>query len=292
VPPGSAPPARLSTNAAPVTLKKAPPGEPPYDLAADCDHRIDEARRELGRGVPVTVESDVFVVAGAPGWGPSNLETSVVLTRKALAGFFNGRFGKRPERAISIYLFPADAPYQAYCRGRWGDACISVFGFYRPDERKIVMNAGRGIGTLTHELVHPILENDFPLAPTWIDEGIASLFEAPVIPGPGEIHGATNWRLPRLRAALASKTERDLARLDHLFGLPNDEFRGDEEPLYYASARYVCQWLDARGELWPFFQRWRDHAGDDPTGVESFRAVTGLTPAEANEIWTRWARRI
>jgi hypothetical protein len=140
--------------------------------------------------------------------------------------------------------------------------------------------------------VHPILENDFPHAPTWIDEGIASLFEAPVIPKPGEIHGATNWRLPRLRAALASPNERDLARLDHLFGLPDEVFRGDDERLYYASARYVCQWLDSRGQLWPFFQRWRDHAQDDPTGARSFEEVTGMTPAEANDAWTRWARRI
>ena len=40
--------------------------------------------------------------------------------------------------------------------------------------------------TITHELVHPIVESDFPRAPTWIDEGLASLFEAPVLPRPGE----------------------------------------------------------------------------------------------------------
>jgi len=48
------------------------------------------------------------------------------------------------------------------------------------------MNAGLGLGTLTHELIHPIVETDFPRAPTWINEGIASLFEAPMISGPAK----------------------------------------------------------------------------------------------------------
>jgi len=266
--------------------------EAPYDLDADRLARMAEAKRELSEHALVTVESDVFVVAGASGWSQAALQASVKLTRDALAGFFNGRFGRRPGRAISVYLFPSDAPYQGFCKQKWGEGCISVFGFYRPDERKIIMNAGLGLGTLTHELVHPILENDFPAAPTWIDEGIASLFEAPVMPRPGEIHGAKNWRLPRLRAAFASPTESGIARLDVLFGMSNASFRGDNEKLNYALARYVCQWLDGRGELWPFFQRWRDHADSDPTGAQSFRAATGMTPSEANDAWTKWAKTI
>jgi hypothetical protein len=154
------------------------------------------------------------------------------------------------------------------------------------------MNAGPGIGTLTHEIVHPLVEADFPGAPVWIDEGIASLFEAPVLPRPGEIHGAKNWRLPRLRTALASRKERSEARLDALFGMPDDAFRGTDEDLHYAMARYACKWLDDRGKLWDFYRAWRDSVAEDRTGEAAFKAAVGMSPADANDAWTAWVKRL
>jgi len=144
-----------------------------------------------------------------------------------LAPTSKGRFSKRPSQAISVYLFPDAKAYEAYCQKRWAAACSSPFGFYRPDERRIVMNAGPGIGTLTHELVHPIVETDFPQAPTWLNEGIASLFEALTLPAPGQIHGVKNWRHPRLLRALGSAKERDKASLPALFAMSDDTFRGE-----------------------------------------------------------------
>jgi hypothetical protein len=170
------------------------------------------------------------------------------------------------------------------------------------DELGPAVHAGPGIGTLTHEMVHPLVEADFPKAPTWIDEGIASLFEAPVLPRDGEIHGAKNWRLPRLLAAMratkpaaggATRLEARLdARLDVLFGMSDATFRDDDETLHYAMARYACQWLDQRGKLWAFYRAWRDGIDTDPTGEHAFVAAMGQTPAEANETWQAWVRRL
>jgi len=83
-----------------------------------------------------------------------------------------------------------------------------------------------------------------------------------------------------------------VARLDRLFGMSDEAFRSGAEDLHYAMARYACQWLDDRGKLWPFYQRWRDHVADDPTGEISFREVVGMTPAEANASWTRWVQAL
>src|SRR5262249_20336129 len=154
-------------------------------------------------------------------------------------------------------------------------------GFYHPSDRRLVMNVGPGLGTLTHELVHPIVEADFPSAPTWINEGIASLYEAPSMPRPGEIHGVKNWRYPRLLRALSSPRERASVGVAELLRLADERFRDDREDLHYAMARYLCQWLDERGQLWPFYQRWRDGFADDPTGERAFAAVTGTSPGEA-----------
>src|SRR5262249_2726344 len=233
---------------------------------------------------------DVFLIF-APG-GRSSLVASIDVTRRALAAYFNGRFSRRPEKAISVYLFPDSSGYGSYCSRRWGRGCASPYGFYLHDEPRIIMNVGLGIGTLTHELVPPLVAVDFPGAPDWINEGIASLFEQFVLPRPGEIHGAKNWRYPRLLRALRSKKEREQASLPALFGMTDAIFRGNLEDLNYATARYFCQWLDEKNLLWPFYQAFRDDHATDPTGEKAFIAVVGKTPADADAEWARWVRQL
>jgi hypothetical protein len=263
---------------------------PLYDLPADVTARSSEARRELGKRAAVETVEDVFILVTPAGAG--SLGETKELTKRVLAAYFNGRFTKRPARAISVYLFPDAKPYEGYCQKRWGEACGSPYGFYRPDERRIVMNAGPGIGTLTHELVHPIIETDFPEAPQWLNEGIASLFEALSMPAPGQIHGVKNWRHPRLRRALRSDEEREKASLPALFAMSDATFRNHDEDLHYAAARYLCQWLDQQGKLWSFYQRYRDDYATDPSGRTAFQAVVGKSVADANGEWVSWVKRL
>jgi hypothetical protein len=262
--------------------------EAPYDLATDIERRSRAAKEELGARTITTVVSDIFVVIGPPGWQGGSFEQSVSLMRSSMAGYLNNRFGKKPSQAISVYLFPEGKTYEAFCKKKYDAPCIAHYGFYQPGDRYMVMNIGLGAGTLTHEIVHPLVESDFPDAPTWLNEGIASVFEAPVIPKAGEIHGVKNWRHPRLKRALTTAAERDHARLDTLFSMRDEVFRAEAEDLHYAMARYVCQWLDERGKLWAFYQRWRDTVATDPSGEKAFKEVVGMTPAEANPAWTKW----
>jgi len=255
-----------------------------YDLERDKTERIELAKRELGARTRTKVVEGVFVVIGQ--------NDGTALMESAVAAYFNQRFDRRPEKAISVYLFSSSERYEAYCKEYLGEPCISVYGFYRPDLRRIVMNAGLGLGTLTHELVHPIIETDFPQAPTWINEGIASLYEAPVIPRAGEIHGRKNWRYPRLARALAHNEHKAKVSIEHLFSLSDGVFRGDEEDLNYALARYFCQWLDEQGKLWPFYRGWRDGYQNDKSGALAFARATGMTPAEATTKFTRWLRAL
>lgn len=259
-----------------------------YDLAQDIADREADAKKRLGRGTVTTVAGGVFVLVSAPGWNAAERAQSTSLVERSLGAYLNGRFDKKPDRAITVYLFASGASYGKFCKEQLGGPCISIFGFYRPDLRAMVMDAGRGLGTLTHELVHPLVEADFPEAPTWLNEGIASLFEAPVIPKTGEIHGAKNWRLPRLKTALASATEKKETQLDVLMAQDDDVFRGDKEDLHYATARYLCQWLDEQGKLWTFYRAFRDHVKDDPRGAKAFEAATGMTPRDANPKFVRW----
>jgi hypothetical protein len=268
------------------------PATPAYDLAGDIARRVEQAKEELGTASGAAVVEDVFVVAAPNARGAGALAGVTATAKTALTAYFNGRFSKRPARAVSVYLFPNAPPYEAYCRRRWKEPCSTIFGFYLGEERKIVMNIGPGVGTLTHELVHPIIETDFPGAPDWLGEGIASLYEGFALPRPGEIRGVKNWRYGGLMDALGSPKRRELVRLDRLFGMTNRFFRGDHEGLNYALARYVCLWLETQNLLWPFYQTWRDHAATDPTGAQAFTAVVGMTPSEAAPRWDRWVRRL
>jgi hypothetical protein len=137
-------------------------------------------------------------------------------------------------------------------------------------------------------MVHPMVEADFPGAPTWLDEGLASLFEAPAFDAAGNIHGRTNWRLRRLLTAIADDRTRPLVRIDRLFGMTTKAFRADDEVLSYALARYLFQWLDERGQLWAFYRRFRDGRAGDPDGRRAFLVATGETPTEAQGTWKAW----
>ncbi len=294
MPRSHAPPAPPSVAAAPSASAPAsasaeaaaaePP--PPYDLAADLQARKETVRSEAGRGTAFQVVDDVFLVSAPSG----SLGSSGFVAKQAIKAYFTGRFSTRPSAAVTVLLFDSATPYEAWCRAHGDSACSTPFGFYERASRTVVMNAGPGIGTLTHELVHPIVETDFPGAPAWIDEGVASLYEAFAFGKPGEIRGKKNFRWPGLRDALAS--DREHASLPALFALNDSEFRGEREGLNYALARYFCMWMDGQEKLWPFYRAWRDDRANDPTGEKALLQVMGKTPAELDAGWAGWVRAL
>ncbi len=283
-----APPAP-GPSAAAASTTEAAKAAPPYDLEADREGRLKLAREDLGGGTKAIRVAPIFIVAGP---SPAVTSSATPFIEAVIAAYTNGRFGKAPAQAISIYIFPEPTSYHGFCRKHYGGKeCISRFGFYEPNDRKIIMNGGAD-GTLSHELAHPFVETDFPDAPTWINEGIASLFEQPILAGRGEIHGGKNWRFPRLRNAMNSAKEDPSIRLETLFTIGDDDFRNGSEDLHYAMARYFCQWMDEKGKLWPFFHAWRDNAKDDPRGEKAFIEVMGKTPKDASADWRRWLRAL
>lgn len=256
--------------------------------AAFADDRRSEIAKDLGANAKVTEVEGFLIAAPEPG----DLTGASSIAKRALRAFFNNRFQNRPTEPVLVYLFSSDRPYQQYCKKRWQEPCISSFGFYLGAEHRIVLNVGPGVGTLTHELVHPIVRADFPDAPTWIDEGLASLFEGFYLGPKNDIYGTKNWRLPRLKQALAHPTEKGEVGLGELFALSDEQFRGEKEDLHYAMARYFCLWLQTRGWLWGFYQAFRDGYASDKTGEKAFQKVTGKTLDEQNADWLRYVRQL
>ncbi len=307
-----APPVAASASPAPARDAGAPrdargdgptSAEAASTLAADVAARADESRARYGVSARIRTVGDAFVLVEV---GPPSplFDKAQALLERALPPLFDGRFTKRPDRGVTVLFFGSGAAYAAYYGDHFGDAGVA-WGVYQHGPRELAVDLSQGeafLPTLTHEIVHPLMQSDFPDAPMWLNEGMASLFEAPVFGPDGGIHGAArNWRQADLSTALASPTERGLVRLDALFGMSPRAFKGDPkangsargarlEGLHYALARSVCAWLDGQGKLWPFYRAWRDGWAEDETGEKAFARVMGGTPTEMNGKWLGWAR--
>jgi hypothetical protein len=228
------------------------------------------------------------LVAGPEG---EAFEQSVALAERALGAQLRGPLGRTAAtHAVRAYVFDDDESYEAYCRRHEGGRCPSPYGFYVVGERRAVANVGRGAGVLVHELVHALVRDDFPGVPTWFDEGLASLYETPWFDAKGGVHGGPNERDAWLREALDTPLGRTEAGPTRLLGMGGHDFRKEHERMHYASARSFCRWLDERGQLWAFYERWRENASGDVTGFKALAETAGLTPESAAELWRAWAQ--
>jgi len=259
---------------------------PPYDLEADVRERIDAARRAVdASAAPVQVVGGLYVFVAADHGGPL-FDEAVRLANQGLPLLLSGgRFDKPPDRAVTVYAYSNEDRYFEGCARLLGkkEACDSPFGRYVMNGRFIVANLTRGVSTVLHEMVHPIVQTDDPMAPAWLDEGIGALFEVPRFDPPGEIHGWSDWRLTGLQKAIGS------VRLEELFSMSDDGFRDAETLLLHeAEARFLCQWLDEQGLLWRLYRGRKAAGATDPRGEATFTQLVGKSPADVSDTWKRW----
>ena len=184
-------------------------------------------------------------------------------------------------KPLTIYLFRDAESYRTNAKALFGDDPETPYGYYSAQNQALVMNIATGGGTLVHEMVHPMLENDFPRVPAWFNEGLASLFEQ-CTERDGRITGLVNWRLAGLRSALAADR---LGSLDALMRTTTRQFYGAHSGLNYAQGRYLLYWLQEQDLLVAFYRRFRATAHRDPTGRAALEAVAG-EPLDAIE--ARW----
>src|SRR5262247_1723790 len=208
----------------------------------------EEIRRELGEETQVERVEDYFFVASNDS-SQSFLQYKATIVR-VYRYLYEDYFSRKPEKPIRVYLFKDKGTYDIYCRSTYDKPPSTPYGFYMSSERKMVMDISTGTGTLAHELVHPLLAEDFPEVPAWFNEGFASLFEHSRTDRDGNVEGLVNWRLHNLKKAIEKGRGHmieDLLKTD--FGA----FYGDEWGGNYSTARYLCLWLQAQGLLEKFY---------------------------------------
>jgi hypothetical protein len=284
----------------PAVANAPPAGGPADRLASDLLRRTDSARSTFSGPsaasgpLPLRTLAGTFVLL-APDRGSLFAPTLAAADRLLAALLVSPPGGPYfttvPVEAVTVYVFSTTPAFAAFCRARVPGRCDAdtPFGLYHPSTREIFIDASRGVHTLDHEILHPLMQADFPLAPRWLCEGFAALFENPVYDAAGAVHGAKHWRLERdLYPALLSPAKRAETRLDALFAMDDDAFRTGDVNLHYAVARYLLEWLDSKHLLWPFYEGWRDAVLDDRSGENTFLALVGETPPAAQGEWEAW----
>jgi hypothetical protein len=258
---------------------------PVWAHAAPTKEQLDAHRAALitklaGQGFSVVIEAP-FVVVGDEG---------AVRVRNRATGFFRWAvtllekdwFAKQPEQIIEVWLFKNEKSYRKGAKTFFGDEPNTPYGYYSPDAHALVMNIGLGAGTLSHELVHPYMEANFPNVPAWFNEGVASLYEQPR-ERDGRLWGTTNWRLPQLQAQLKAKT---LPSLSTLLSTTSEQFYGADFDAY-AMARFLCQYLQDHGKLHAFYEAFVA-ADKDPTGAATLAKVLQQDLESFEPIWRKW----
>jgi hypothetical protein len=253
--------------------------EPSADELADRRTQLEARLR--GQGFTVVVEPP-FVVVGDESPATVRHHATGIL-RWSIHLLEAEYFQRRPDKLIEIWLFRNKDTYMKGAKKFFGDEPDTPYGYYSSEHDAMVMNIGPGAGTLVHEVVHPFVEANFPKAPSWFNEGLASLYERPT-EKKGHIWGLPNWRLPSLQREIAART---LPAMTRLLGTTSDQFYNADFDAY-AYARYLMLYLQDQGKLTEFYRAFVADP-DDPTGQKALETVVGEPLDRFEPRWRKWA---
>jgi hypothetical protein len=274
-----------------------PPCQTRTSLALRCDRMAQQLTSRLNGGEtsPAAMCHSIvrtpYVVAGD--LEPAKLQQIFDETiRPSAAAMHREYFELPPTDPISILLFSDEATYRAYTLKLFGQSRTSIYGYYKPSVRTVVVNLGAGDGTIVHELTHALIDFDCPDLPIWMNEGIASLHEECQLeetPSGFRIRPLVNWRLAVLQEAIVRQSirpTRELMMLDRLVG-------NNSEALNYAHARYFCMYLSEMGLLDDLYRLVRESPateGSDRRALWSL--ISQLSVHGLDEDFQRWVMQL
>lgn len=245
----------------------------------ELDARAAEVRALAGKGFTVVVKAP-FVIVGDE--SPTRVQSRVNFVDWVVRLIEKDYFEKQPDKILVIWLFRNITTYKAGAKKFFDDEPTTPYGYYSSEDNALIMNIGPGAGTLSHELVHPYIEANFPDAPSWFNEGLASLYEQPR-EREGHMWGTTNWRLPGLTSMIRAKS---IPPLKALLTTSREGFY-DAEFDSYAYARFLCQYLQDHGKLREFYKAFV--ADKDHTGVTSLEKILGQRLEDFQPVFNKWA---
>lgn len=177
---------------------------------------------------------------------------------------FNRRFarplakGERPRPAVDLCVIRRARDYWRFVNEVYGPGDHAGYGFYMPSDRLVVLNWAWSSNNLRHEIVHPLVDDDFPRVPPWLNEGLGALHTS-MRYDRGVARYRHNFRRGRLRRSIRRgelPTWRELARSTRR------QLYGRQQQTYYSTGRYVLFYLSRLGRLPEFYRAMRDAGAD------------------------------
>lgn len=248
-----------------------PDSLPPNSFTkAEYDQHIEALKKRLPSADFAIVVQPPFVVVGDEP-EPVVKERAQSTIKWAVEKLKQDYFAKDPSLILDIWLFKDAESYNKHTRLIFNDKPTTPYGYYSRGHKALIMNIATGGGTLVHELVHPMMEANFPECPSWLNEGMGSLYEQ-CDERDGHIYGLVNWRLPGLQQAIKAGTVQSFRTLT---SLSSNDFYDDDRGVNYAQSRYLCYYLQEKGLLVTFYQRFHAQQKKDPTGYQTLITVLG-----------------
>lgn len=248
---------------------------------ADYEKHIEQLQKKISTKDFTVVLSPPFVVIGdeSPEMVRRRSEGTV---KWAVEKLKTAYFKQDPRQILDIWLFKDKESYETNCKRLFGKKPDTPFGYFSQEDKALVMNISTGGGTLVHEIVHPFVAANFPNCPAWFNEGLGSLYEQSGELD-GEIHGYTNWRLPRLQESIRKGK---LTSLKMLCQTTDTDFYEKDRGTNYAEARYLCYYLQQKGLLKTYYRRFLANRKDDPSGYKTLKTV--LERDDMDEFQKQW----
>jgi hypothetical protein len=250
--------------------------------AAHAQHVMKlKAKAEIPSGFATRVVGPFFVIGDE---SPARVEHYAETVEWTVGHLKRDFRMHEPPNVIDIWLLGSADSYVDNAVRLFGKRPSTPYGFFLPEHQALFMNIATGGGTLVHEIVHPFIAASFPAVPAWFNEGLASLYEA-VKEKHGQLWGMPNWRLAGLKRAI------NASKLPSFAAMTADS----DERFYasstgYAQARYLCMYLQEKGLLHRYYDRFSAGIAADPTGYKTLVSVLGDPDmALFDKDWQAWA---
>jgi hypothetical protein len=222
-----------------------------------------------------------FVIVSKSNHPDEKLADANHLLERYLA-FFVQNYGMRePQQYVFVYLVPSVDQLQELASRHHGMTLSfgTIAYSFRDDLSLSAVIPGGLYGSLFHELFHLTARSNFGDIPTWLDEGIAALYEVSEASA-GGFRGTPNWRgqvLMRFRDRIPSLREL-IKQNNPALADADDRSSGDEtresadlaaqRAIFAATARYFALYMQEKGTLFRTYKAVREFsASDDFTGT-------------------------
>lgn len=295
-------PINLPVNNTPVTLER----EIPLEELASRLFKL-EQRNEAIQSVQNRLDSNYRVVATGSFVLASSSHTETQLenigkslerTLSLLTSQYNM---KKPSYLITVYPIENVDTMKDLSKKIHGIVLPSQSIAYSIDEDLSIVGEAptQGVnllyGTLLHELCHLVVHQNFGDIPSWMDEGIASLYEVSSITS-NDLRGIPNWRgkiLKRFWLFRPSITE--MARMDsRSFANAEANYEATQQAVNYATSRYFFLYLQEQDLLVQTFTAFRNRNirnlsfSPDLDASKLLESVLGKSLEEVDRDFEKW----